>query len=172
MLAALSTIAPLAKMLFSTVDKAIPDKDLAEKLKAQLNTQLLQSSTEEIKAAASIVEAEAKSHWFVSSWRPLLMYVLIFILVWNYVVGPVIRVFTGTVITFELPGDVWTLLNIGLGGYVVGRSGESIARTLAKKGENNMLKKLKNKICEIICKIFKITPCVCDHECNCKKENK
>jgi hypothetical protein len=29
MLAALSTIAPLAKMLFSTVDKAIPDKDLA-----------------------------------------------------------------------------------------------------------------------------------------------
>jgi hypothetical protein len=28
------------------------------------------------------------------------------------------------------------LLNIGLGGYVVGRSGESIARTLAKKGDN------------------------------------
>jgi hypothetical protein len=86
MLAALGTIAPLAKMLFSTVDKAIPDKDLAEKLKAQLNTQLLQSSTEELKAAASIVEAEAKSHWFVASWRPLLMYVLIFILVWNYVI--------------------------------------------------------------------------------------
>jgi hypothetical protein len=66
MLGALNAIAPLAKMLFSTVDKAIPDKDLAEKLKAQLNTQLLQSSTEEIKAAASIVEAEAKSHWFCS----------------------------------------------------------------------------------------------------------
>ena len=59
MLPALSIIAPLAKMLFSTVDKAIPDKDLAEKLKAQLNTQLLLSSTEELKAAASIVEAEA-----------------------------------------------------------------------------------------------------------------
>jgi hypothetical protein len=135
MLPALSIIAPLAKMLFATVDKAIPDKDLAEKLKAQLNTQLLLSSTEELKAAASIVEAEAKSNWFVASWRPLLMYVLIFILVWNYILGPVIRIFTGTIITFELPGDVWTLLNIGLGGYVVGRSGESIARTLANKGE-------------------------------------
>jgi hypothetical protein len=33
-----------------------------------------------------------------------------------------------------------------------------------------MLKKIKNKICEIICKVFKIKPCVCDHECNCKKE--
>ena len=61
------------------------------------------------------------------------MYVLIFILVWNYVLGPVIVLFTGTIITFELPGDVWTLLNVGLGGYVVGRSGESIARTLANK---------------------------------------
>ena len=35
-----------------------------------------------------------------------------------------------------------------------------------------MLKKIKNKICEIICKVFKIKPCVCGHECNCKKEKK
>ena len=133
MLPALQIVAPLAKMLFSTIDKAIPDKDLAEKLKFQLNQQLLKSSTEELKAAASIVEAEAKSNWFVSSWRPLLRYVLIFILVWNYILGPIIKIVLGSVITFELPGDVWTLLQIGLGGYVVGRSGESIARTLANK---------------------------------------
>lgn len=133
MLPALQIVAPLAKMLFSTIDKAIPDKDQAEKLKFQLNQQLLKSSTEELKAAASIVEAEAKSNWFVSSWRPLLMYVLIFILVWNYIFGPIIKIVFGSVITFELPGDVWTLLQIGLGGYVVGRSGESIARTLANK---------------------------------------
>ncbi len=137
MLPALQLVAPLAKMLFSTIDKAIPDKDQAEKLKFQLNQQLLKSSTEELKAAASIVEAEAKSNWFVSSWRPLLMYVLIFILVWNYIFGPIIKIVFGSVITFELPGDVWTLLQIGLGGYVVGRSGESIARTLANKTVTN-----------------------------------
>jgi hypothetical protein len=28
---------------------------------------------------------------------------------------------------------VWTLLQIGLGGYVVGRSGESIAKSLANR---------------------------------------
>jgi len=137
MLPALQIIAPLAKMLFSTIDKAIPDKDLADRLKFQLNEQLLKSSTEELKAAASIVEAEAKSNWFVSSWRPLLMYVLIFILVWNYILGPIMKIIFGSVITFELPGDVWTLLQIGLGGYVVGRSGESIARTLANRAVSN-----------------------------------
>ena len=129
----LGAVAPLAKVLFSTIEKAVPDKDLQEKLKAQLQTQLLQSHTQELTAAAKIIEAEAKAGWFASSWRPLLMYVLIFILVWNYVIGPVIKVFTGAVISFELPGDVWTLLNVGLGGYVIGRSAESVARTMANR---------------------------------------
>jgi hypothetical protein len=129
----LSAIAPLAKILFSTIEKAVPDKDLQERLKAQLNEQLLKSSTEELKAAASIVEAEAKAGWFTASWRPLLMYVLIFVLVFNYIFAPIIKMFTGLVIGFDLPGDVWTLLQIGLGGYVVGRSGESIAKSLANR---------------------------------------
>ena len=132
----LGAVAPLAKILFSTIEKSVPDKDLQEKLKAQLQTQLLQSNTAELQAAAKIVEAEAKAGWFASSWRPLLMYVLIFILVWNYILGPVIKVFTGAVISFELPGDVWTLLNVGLGGYVVGRSAESVARTMANRPIN------------------------------------
>ena len=132
----LGAVAPLAKILFSTIEKAVPDKDLQEKLKAQLQTQLLQSHTQELTAAAKIIEAEAKAGWFASSWRPLLMYVLIFILVWNYVIGPVIKMFTGAVISFELPGDVWSLLQIGLGGYVVGRSAESVARTMANRPVN------------------------------------
>ena len=129
----LGAVAPLAKILFNTIEKSIPDKDLQEKLKSQLQTQLLQSNTQELQAAAKIIEAEAKAGWFASSWRPLLMYVLIFILVWNYVIGPVVKIFTGAVISFELPGDVWGLLQIGLGGYVVGRSAESVARTIANK---------------------------------------
>jgi len=133
MIQMLGAVAPLAKILFNTIEKSVPDKDLQEKLKAQLQTQLLQSHTQELTAAAKIIEAEAKAGWFASSWRPLLMYVLIFILVWNYVIGPVIKVFTGAIISFELPGDVWTLLNVGLGGYVVGRSAESVARTMANR---------------------------------------
>jgi hypothetical protein len=137
MIQMLGAVAPLAKILFNTIEKAVPDKDLAAKLKAELQTQLLQSHTQELTAAAKIIEAEAKAGWFASSWRPLLMYVLIFILVWNYVIGPVIKIFTGAVISFELPGDVWTLLNVGLGGYVIGRSAESVARTMANRPINN-----------------------------------
>jgi hypothetical protein len=42
----------------------------------------------------------------------------------------------------------------------------------SKKRMEIMLKKIKNKICAIICKVFKIKPCVCGHECGCKKDNK
>ena len=133
MLPVLQAVAPLAKILFNTVDKAVADKDLAAKLKNDLQTQMLQSHTQELTAAARVIEAEAKAGWFASSWRPLLMYVLIFILVWNYVLGPVILFFFKASITITLPGDVWTLLQIGLGGYVVGRSAESVARTMANK---------------------------------------
>ena len=80
-----------------------------------------------------LIGLEAKAGWFASSWRPLLMYVLIFILVWNYIFGPIVKFFFAAAITIELPGDVWTLLQIGLGGYVVGRSAESVARTMANK---------------------------------------
>jgi hypothetical protein len=133
MLPVIQAVAPLAKILFNTVDKAVADKDLAAKLKNDLQTQMLQSHTQELTAAAKIIEAEAKAGWFASSWRPLLMYVLIFILIWNYVLGPVILFFFKASITITLPGDVWTLLQIGLGGYVVGRSAESVARTMANK---------------------------------------
>ena len=33
----LGAVAPLAKILFNTIEKSVPDKDLQEKLKAQLD---------------------------------------------------------------------------------------------------------------------------------------
>ena len=136
MLPILSALTPILSKVFDVVDKSIADKDLAAKLKAELNTQLIQSGTEELKASARIIEAESKAGWFASSWRPLLMYVLIAILIWNYILSPIILLIFHVNSQVVLPTDVWTVLQIGLGGYVVGRSGESIARTLANRPSN------------------------------------
>ena len=136
MLPILSALAPILSKVFDVVDKSIADKDLAAKLKAELNTQLIQSGTEELKASARIIEAESKAGLFSSSWRPLLMYVLIAILIWNYILSPIILLIFHVNSQVVLPTDVWTVLQIGLGGYVVGRSGESIARTLANRPTN------------------------------------
>ena len=58
----LSTIGPIAKMVGGMLDKAIPDKDLKEKLKHELNTQLINGEHEELIAKSRIIQAEAESY--------------------------------------------------------------------------------------------------------------
>ena len=70
MIQMLGAIAPLAKILFNTIEKSVPDKDLQAKLKADLQTQLLQSNTQELQAAAKIIEAEAKACLLYTSPSP------------------------------------------------------------------------------------------------------
>jgi hypothetical protein len=137
MLPMLNAIAPLAKILFNTVDKAVADKDLAAKLKSELQTQMLQSHTQELQAASRIIEAEAKAGWFTSSWRPLLMYVLITILIWNYIFSPIIAVLFGVKASVDMPSEVTNLLTVGVGGYTIGRSAESVAKSLASRPAQN-----------------------------------
>ena len=69
----LSTVGPLAKMIGGIVDKAIPDKDMKEKLKHELNTQLINGEHEELIAKSSIIKAEADSkHWLTAMAASLL----------------------------------------------------------------------------------------------------
>jgi hypothetical protein len=76
-----------------------------------------------------IAEAEAKSeHKLTATWRPITMLTFLGVVVvdyLNYMTGGVSLLFTP-----DLAGEMWTLLEIGLGGYVVGRSGEKIAKVM------------------------------------------
>jgi hypothetical protein len=61
------------------------------------------------------------------------MYLLILIVAWNYILSPILFLVIKIKTQVDLPSDVWTLLTVGLGGYTIGRSGESIARSLATR---------------------------------------
>jgi hypothetical protein len=85
---------------------------------------------------AKVVVAEAQGQsWLQRNWRPMLMCTFGFIVLWNFVVAPLISAATGSaVIMLELPPGMWTLLQIGVGGYIVGRSGEKISQTIMQNG--------------------------------------
>ena len=134
MLQLLGAIGPIAKLIAKTVDKAVPDKDLKEKLKHEINTQLLTSGTEEMKAASKIILAEAQSgSWLTSSWRPALMWICIIVIFNNFILMPFINIIFGTSLILEIPDPMWNLLTIGVGGYIAGRSGEKIAQKWKEK---------------------------------------
>ena len=81
----------------------------------------LEYEQEALRQRAAIVEAEAKSeHWLTSSWRPIVMLTFC---------GLVVADQTG-MLHFRLAGEAWLLLQLGLGGYVVGRSAEKVGSTI------------------------------------------
>lgn len=125
MIAAL--IPAIAGVIKTVVDKTITDKDQAEKLKSALTAQLLQLNQEELKAASSIILAEVQGgSWLQRNWRPGLM-VWFAILVGVYWFG-----WTPPNLAESTINQLFNLVQIGVGGYIVGRSGEKIIETWKK----------------------------------------
>ena len=117
-------IAPLLTGLLGVVDKAVEDKDQAAIIKARLNELALSGSLKELEAAASIIVAEAKGDsWLQRNWRPLLMVMFGVIIANNYIVVPIFNTPAA-----DIPPDMWDLLKLGVGGYVLGRSAEKGAK--------------------------------------------
>jgi len=88
-----------------------------------LTEKFLEYESELLKSKTSIIEAEAKGQsWLQRNWRPITMLTFL-ILVCADSFG---------LLAFRLSGDAWTLLQIGLGGYVVGRSAEKVIPKLKK----------------------------------------
>jgi hypothetical protein len=48
----------------------------------------------------------------------------VFIVANNYIIAPYAQALSGASVSLPTPPDLWALIKIGLGGYVVGRSAE------------------------------------------------
>jgi hypothetical protein len=77
---------------------------------------------------ASVVVAEAKSDsWLAANWRPITMLTFVFIIVWNFIVVPILGAIFASIHIVNIPADMWDLLSKGLQGYIYSRSAEKIA---------------------------------------------
>jgi hypothetical protein len=128
-LAALPIVGKVLNGIFGLIDQKIEDKDKANELKTQLNNVLLTADlskfSEQIQAQTDIIVAEAKGgSWLQRNWRPGLMALFGIIIANNYIMYPYLRLFWPEAPVLELPPDMWALLKIGVGGYVVGRTAE------------------------------------------------
>jgi len=124
----------IASPILDIVDKLIPDKELAAKLKHELELALVEGKNKEIELAAQIVLAEARGGWLQRNWRPILMISIVAIVINNYLIWPYFGLIWPEVFkVIPLPDKLWNLMMIGIGGYVIGRSGEKIAGDLKGK---------------------------------------
>lgn len=80
----------------------------------------------QLEAQAEIVKAEAQGESFLQrSWRPIVMLVFVGLIVARW------TGFTAPNLTPELESQLMVLVQIGLGGYVVGRSAEKVAKSIS-----------------------------------------
>ena len=101
------------------LDKFFPDADAEMKGKMQ---QFMAVFT----AQAQIVQAEAASqNWLASSWRPLTMLTFVVLIVCRWFGWAAPNLSEAEYI------KLWDIVQLGLGGYVIGRSVEKVVPTIA-----------------------------------------
>lgn len=128
MLAALLPIlGPIFGQVASSLFPNAADELKRMEMQNQLQLALMNNAASLEQAAASIVKAEAESeHWLTANWRPILMLVFAGLIVARWF-G-----WTAAGITEAVELKLWNILEIGIGGYVIGRSVEKIAPAIAQ----------------------------------------
>lgn len=118
-------IAQVFKPLSDLVDNVHTSEEERQALNNQLaaiqnniSMKMLELEAQKLKAQSDIITAEANGQSFLQrNWRPITMLTFLILVVFDsfgWLANP-------------LATEAWTLLQIGLGGYVIGRTAEKIA---------------------------------------------
>lgn len=118
--------APVFELAGKVFDRIFPDKEKADAAKLELMKLTQEHEFQEWTLRAGIVKAEAESsNWLTASWRPITMLTFTALIVarWFGWAAP------------ELSQEeylaLWDIVQLGLGGYVVGRSAEKVLPGIA-----------------------------------------
>ena len=107
--------------LGNILERYIPSPVERERAQQEMTLAMANREADLQKAAADIVKTEAASeHWLTATWRPIVMLVFTALIVARW-------------FGWSAPGigepealKLWSIVEFGLGGYVVGRSAEKI----------------------------------------------
>lgn len=107
----------------SEEEKLTLEREL-RKVENAFSTKILDYESQLLKSRSEIIQSEATGHsWLQRNWRPLTMLTFLILVVCD----------SFDLLAFRLADEAWMLLQIGLGGYVIGRSAEKIIPGLFKK---------------------------------------
>ena len=118
---------PAAKLiddLHTSDEEKLTLKNKLTVIQNQMHSKIIDYETKLLASQTSIITAEANGQsWIQRNWRPITMLTFLGLVVcdsFGWLANP-------------LAAEAWTLLQIGLGGYVAGRSGEKIINQLKSK---------------------------------------
>jgi len=120
-------IPALAPILSRVAGNLFPDPEAKAKAEAEMALALMANQKELEQAAANIIKAEASStNWLASSWRPIVMLTFAGLIVARWFGWAAPNLSEAEYL------KLWSIVELGLGGYVIGRSAEKIIPGIAE----------------------------------------
>jgi hypothetical protein len=108
------------------IERLWPDQTQQDVAKLELLKMQRTGELSEFMAAADIVKTEAQSEsWLASSWRPILMLTFGALIVARWFGWAAPNLSEAEYL------KLWSIVELGLGGYVIGRSAEKIIPSMA-----------------------------------------
>lgn len=126
----IAALLPLLGGILTGVAKSVfpdpADELRRQEIQTQLHLALMQQSGALELAAADIIKAEAKSEsWLARNWRPLVMLTFTALIVARWMGYSAPNISEAEILA------LWDIVQLGLGGYAIGRSVEKVAPALA-----------------------------------------
>lgn len=127
--AATAIIGLLSPLFMNIINKIFPDPVKASEAQAEMQRLLIEAQQEAYKADAAAMEAkkevivtEMNQGGWASQWRSYVMIMCTAMIGFNWMIAPllnsVLSLLGMTIVTTVIPSEVWTVLSIGLGGYL------------------------------------------------------
>lgn len=116
----------LIPILGKVIDGVFPDKEKQARARLKLQQMIEAGETQKLEAQIKTIMAEANGTWLQRSWRPLTMITFVALIVAKWL-G-----FTAPGVSQQIEIELLQIIKAGLGGYVVGRSGEKIVKEWKK----------------------------------------
>lgn len=114
--------ADLVDNLHTSKEEKLQAKQVFATLQNELSGKVLELESQLLESKAKIITAEAKGEsWLQRNWRPVTMLTFLGLVVCD----------SFGLLEFRLAEQAWALLQIGLGGYVVGRSAEKLVPSVS-----------------------------------------
>lgn len=108
----------------TSTEEKLQLKNTLSTIQNEMHSKVLQYETKILESKTAIITAEAAGQsWLQRSWRPITMLTFLALVVcdsFGWLANP-------------LAAEAWTLLQIGLGGYVAGRSLEKVVSNIKIK---------------------------------------
>ncbi|PCJ17835.1 MAG: hypothetical protein COB02_12260 [Candidatus Cloacimonadota bacterium] len=105
------------------IDKVAPDKISQEermKLNQAFELQVMANESKVEEYRRDMIVADSKSEdSYVSRARPTLFYIFYFVIIFNYILVPLLQIFKGNhlLVPLQLPSELWNMFTAGYLGY-------------------------------------------------------